>query len=191
MPQIIDYSLVCDQMREQGFQSLYYNSGAFGFPKDVTTHIRGWIGEADSTLRESARPFIRNIPAPYVANMVSRLARIWRENLPGVVWVLPMSHWSYELDFGSRDWLPLVLQQIQIDTATLIHRNNGAAIAFSTDEVDAFILLITSLLENLQASDFAVFLPNHPVMITLHHHKQIWWVCADQALSEIIDAASA
>jgi hypothetical protein len=188
LPWIIDYPAVQEQMREQKFKSLYYNSGAFGFPPDVTTHIRGWIGADDPTLRESARSFTRRVPEPYVENLVSNLTRIWQEHLPGRAWVMPMSHWSYELDFGSRDWLPAVLEHIQLDPGLLINRNNGSAIEFAVDEVKPFALLVTRLLEMLQASDFAIFFPKHPLLVTLHHHKQLWWVSGEQALIDKLDA---
>ena len=51
MPWIIDYPLVLEQMREQRFKSLYYNSGAFGFAQDVEQKIIGWLGPPDSTLK--------------------------------------------------------------------------------------------------------------------------------------------
>lgn len=183
MPWIIDYPTVQEQMREMRFKSLYYNSGAFGFPPDVETEIVGWMGEDDPTLRDSARSLTRKIPEPYVDTMVKLLTRLWMEDLPGRAWVLPMSHWSYELDHGSKDWLPAVLEHIGIDPGLLINRTNGAAIEFAADETEPFQLLITRLLEMLQSSDFAIAFPKHPVLITLHHHKQLWWVTSDEALA--------
>jgi len=177
-------------MRVQNFVSLYHNSGAFGFVPDVTTHIRGWIGPDDPTLRESVRTFMKQIPEPHVTNLVSMLSSIWREHLPGRAWVMPMSHWSYELDFGSREWLGAALAQIGIDSQLLITRNNGAAIEFQRDEVVPFERFTCDLLTNLTASDFAMVFPDHPVLVTLHHHRQLWWVTGDSELSEKLDAAT-
>ena len=47
MPWIIDYSVVLEQMRQQRFKSLYYNSGAFGFPTETQPQTIGWIGPED------------------------------------------------------------------------------------------------------------------------------------------------
>src|SRR3954463_11596350 len=106
VPWIIDYPVVLEQMREQRFKSLYYNSGAFGFPQDVQPQIVGWLGPPDSTLRESAATLGVSVAEPYEENLARLLIRAWQEHLPGRAWVMPMSHWSYELDFGSRDWMP-------------------------------------------------------------------------------------
>jgi len=184
MPWIIDYPAVQEQMRELKFKSLYYNSGAFGFPSDVETEIIGWLGEDDPTLRDDVRSLVRNIAEPYIENMVKLLTQIWQEELPGRVWVLPLSHWSYELDHGSRDWLPAVLEHIQIDPGLLINRNNGSAIEFAVEEAGTFELLVTRLLEMLQGSDFAIAFPKRPVLVTLHHHKQLWWVTSDMSLAK-------
>ena len=51
MPWIIDYQLVLEQMREQRFKCLYYNSGAFAFPPDVKTRSAGWIGPPDDSIK--------------------------------------------------------------------------------------------------------------------------------------------
>lgn len=183
MPWIIDYAAVQEQMREMRLKCLYYNSGAFGFPSDVSTEIVGWLGADDPTLREDARSLVRQIAPPHIENMVRLLTQVWEENLPGRAWVMPMSHWSYELDHGSRDWLPAVLEHIEIDPGLLVNRTNGSAIEFAPEEVDAFQLLISRLLEMLQSSDFAIAFPGYPVLITLHHHQQLWWVTSDAGLA--------
>ena len=66
-----------------------------------------------------------------------------------------------------------VLEHIRIDPGLLVNRTNGAAIEFAADETDLFQLLVARLLEMLQSSDFAIAFPKHPVLITLHHHKQL------------------
>jgi hypothetical protein len=38
----------------------------------------------------------------------------------------------------------------------------------------------------LQASDFAVLFPDHPHLVTLHHHKQLWWQTRDIELAGIL-----
>jgi hypothetical protein len=120
MPIIIDYPIVLNQLAQQGFKSLYHNSGAFGFAPTVTTISRGWIGREDPSIRESARSIVRQITPPTESRMAELTIQFWKQSLPGPVWVMPKSHWAYELEFGSRDWLPGVLKQIGIDSAHLL-----------------------------------------------------------------------
>ena len=41
-------------------------------------------------------------------------ARVWSELLPSDVWVLPKSHWAYELQFGSHEWMPGLLREVGV-----------------------------------------------------------------------------
>jgi len=183
---IIDYPVVLEQMREQRYKSLYYNSGAFAFPTDVAVKIVGWLGPDDPTIKADARGMGIQIPEPHEENLARLLVRVWQEHLPGRAWVMPMSHWSYELDFGSRDWMPALLEGIGIDPGLLLTRNNAAAIEFAPEETQTLERLITRLLQMLQASDFAVVFPRRPVLCTLHHHKQLWWQTSDDALADVL-----
>jgi hypothetical protein len=174
MPWIIDYPIVLDHMRELKLRSLYYNSGAFGFPNDVPTCSIGWVGPPDPTIRPEARPLTRQVPQPYEANLTRLLIRAWRELFPGRIWVMPASHWAYELDFGSRDWLPAVLEHIGIE--------------FAPEELEHLEHLVTRLLEMLQHSDFAIAFPRRRVVCSLHHHKQIWWTVAEAEVHHALDS---
>jgi hypothetical protein len=97
---------------------------------------------------------------------------------------MPKSHWAYELDFGSRDWMPAVLEHAGVDSGLLQPRTNAAAIEFKLSEADGFSHLVEGLLRMLFGSDFALAFPGHPVVATLHHHKQVWWTSTDHALIE-------
>ena len=184
VPWIIDYPVVLEQMREQHFKSLYYNSGAFGFSPEETHEIVGWIGPFDSTLKPHALEMSRQISEPYEENLARLLVRIWREHLAGRPWVMPMSHWSYELDFGSRDWMPALLEGICVDPGLLMTRSNAAAVEFSMEESAMLEHFVTTLLRMLQQSDFAIVFPRRQVIVTLHHHKQLWWQTSEKGLAE-------
>jgi len=188
VPWIVDYAQVLDQMGRQGFRSLYYNSGAFGFSEESGVESVGWIGPDDPTLRPAARALARSVPEPYAAELTTRVVRAWREHLPGTVWVMPKSHWAYELDFGSRDWMPAVLEHAGVDSGLLQPRTNAAAIEFKLSEGEAFSHLVEGLLRMLFGSDFALAFPGHPVTATVHHHKQVWWTSTDHALIESLRA---
>jgi hypothetical protein len=173
MPWIIDYSVVLEQLRQQRFKSLYYNSGAFGFPPESQPQTIGWIGPEDSTIKPEVLTLAKKIPPPHEENLAKLLIRAWQELLPGKIWVMPMSHWSYELDFGSREWMPALLESINLDPGQLFSRNNAAAIEFAPNE--------TASLEH-----FAVAFPRRPALCTLHHHKQLWWQTTDAMIAETL-----
>lgn len=183
MPWIIDYPLVLDQMRSQKLKCFYHNSGAFGFGESVTTHVVGWIGPADPTIRPEMLDRARSIAEPYEATLAELALRAWREVLPGRAWVMPASHWAYELEFGSREWMPPLLERIGVDPGLLARRNTAAAIEFSPDEAEPFAHLTHRLLEMLHGSDFTVVFPHRPALCRLHHHKQLWWTSSDATLA--------
>jgi hypothetical protein len=187
MPWVIDYPIVLADQQRAGLRSLYYNSGAFGFPTGVETTSVGWIGPSDETIRPAARPLARPVGEPHPSTLANLLGRAWQEHLPGDVWVLPKSHWAYELDFGSRAWLPDVLRSIGIDPATLIARSNAAAVAFAPGEVGPLVHLAENLLRQLTGSDFAAAWPGRRVACTIHSHQQLWWTTDDADLVAGLD----
>src|SRR5437763_14196466 len=128
MPKVVEYHEVLRQMQTQEFVKLYRNSGAFGFAPDAKPQAAGWIGPDDPTLRPEAVSIVQKFSQPYEKNLTRVLLRAWRWHFPGTIWLMPMSHWAYELDFASRQWLPNVLREIGIDPTSLETRNNAAAI---------------------------------------------------------------
>jgi hypothetical protein len=186
MPRIIDYSVVQQRMQECGFVSLYHNSGAFGFPQETKVEVIGWIGNDDPTIRESARPLTRQIPPPLEPNLVGLLQQVVLSSLTTEPWLLPKSHWHYELHFGNRELLESLLPHINIDPADLRDRNDGSAIAFSRDETNLLMQTTQRLLEGLTGSDFLLAWPNQQTLCTIHHHKQLWWQSAQSRFSSIL-----
>jgi hypothetical protein len=182
VPAIVDYSRVLEQMTGQGLRSLYYNSGAFGFADGVEVSHVGWIGPEDSTLRSAARVLSIQVSPPYESRLAGLAVQAWQKFYPGNVWFVPKSHWAYELDFGSRDWMPAALREAGIDAASLQPRTNAAALEFQPAESGAVTKLLETLLTHLSGSDFAMIFPGHPVVCTVHHHKQVWWTSGDAAM---------
>ena len=182
MSWIVDYAQVLQQMRDQGLRCLYYNSGAFGFPDGVPTESVGWVGPEDPSLRPEARAIAAPVPPPYEQELARRVVRAIQELLPGKVWLMPKSHWAYELDFGSRDWMPALLEHAGVDSGLLQPRTNAAAIEFALQETQSLSHLIEGLLRMLLGSDFALGFPGRPVVCTIHHHKQVWWTSTDRQL---------
>jgi hypothetical protein len=174
MPRVIDYQIVQERMKEAGYLSLYHNSGAFGFASSEGVRMFGQIGPDDPTIRDSVCQFIQQVPPPYVSNLVERLGRDC-EKLATTVWLMPKSHWYYELHFGNRESLESLLPRLGIDAAMLRERNDGSAIAFLSSEFDLLKLAVRELLERLKGSDFALVFLDAATLCTIHHHKQLWW----------------
>jgi hypothetical protein len=188
MPNIVEYSIVLDRLIKEGYRSLYFNSGAFGFGNGVKTESRGWIGPHDGSIRESARSIVRQTGSPYDVVLSKALIKTWQTKLPGAVWAMPKSHWAYELEFGHRDWLPDVLNQIGVDAKLLAPLNNAAAIEFKPGEEKAFDFFVRELLQRLFSSDFQLVFPGHSTICTIHTRCQLWWTTTKPAVIETLDA---
>jgi hypothetical protein len=187
VPQIIEYKNALQELTSRGLVCNYYNGGAFGFPAGSDLHIRGWSGGDDPTIRPQMRQHLRIIPPPAETTMSKSAAAAWQAELPGRVWVMPLSHWAFELDFGSKSWLPELLTGVKIDPQVLASRPDASPIEFTERENDELIALIHSLLTNLATSDFMLAFPAHPALCTIHHHRQLWWTGSNKDLIERID----
>ncbi len=115
----------------------------------------------------------------------------WLKELPGPAWIMPLSHWAFELEFGSKNWLPNLIETSGLDPAVLSSRSNASPIAFLPTDETLLVKFIQSLLENLTSSDFMLAFPSHPVLCTIHHHKQLWWTSSDKPLIERISGHTA
>jgi hypothetical protein len=183
----VDYNLVLATMRDAGFASLYHNSGAFGLADASSARHVGWIGPPDASIRPAALALTRHVPPPFELNLAELAAAVWQEHLPGPAWVMPKSHWAYELDHGSREWMPDLLRSIGIDPAPLTPRNDAVAIEFAPAERGPFVQLVRALLANLLGSDFALAFPGRRAICTVHHHKQLWWTSDEQPVLATLD----
>jgi hypothetical protein len=178
MPSIIDYPIVLRRLESEGLKCHYPNGGSFGFP--AGGQVRGWVGPVDETIRPEMRANVRSVKEPFEENLAEWALRAWRLVLPGNVWVMPASHWSFELSHGNQQWLPGLLKKVGIDSGLLIGRTDAAAIEFVPAEEEGFGVLLEGLLGGLTGSDFVLVFPGRGVVCTVHHHKQLWWVSVDQ-----------
>lgn len=182
MPTTIDYSIVLPSLQATGLRCVYPNSGAFGPAEGAENHIVGWLSAEDETIRPDLRANLIVVPPPACRSLATLLTRAWCDRVPGPIWLMPASHWAFELQFGG-DWIPPLLANHGIDVLSLQSRPDGSAIEFQPDESDDFTLLIESLLEHLTASDFTIAFPGRAIAVMLHHHRQIWWQLSDPALA--------
>ncbi len=189
MPSVVDYPVVLERLTELGYRSLYHNSGAFGFAAGVPTISRGWIGPPDGSIREAARDLVRQAQPPFAKNLSRLMLEMWKTTLPGPAWVMPRSHWAFELEFGHRDWLPAAIEQIGLDPVPLGKLNNAAAIEFSVTESKTLGAFITELLTRLISSDFQLVFLDHSTVCTIHTRCQLWWTTAGRTVADKLDLA--
>ena len=186
MPRIVDYATVRDRMLAGGFVSLYHNSGAFGFARGADWKMRGWIGPEDPTVRLEARPYILHVDKPYAANLAAHFVAA-RRRIRGDAWLMPKSHWHFELHDGNPQLLETLLPQIGIDPAMLRERNDGSAISFDADEEQPLRHAVERLLTELRVSDFLIAFPDAAAVCTVHHHVQLWWQTTDAHLFALLE----
>jgi len=188
VPTVIDYPTVLETLERCGLRCVYPNSGAFGLPPDGASHIVGWCAGDDSTIRPEMRSVVRIVPPPASASLAALLERAWQHHVPGPIWLMPASHWAYELQFGGAEWLAELLAGHGIDSQVLRSRSDGSAVEFHSKEAELFSAMVEALFDRLTASDFTVAFPGHPVVATLHHHQQIWWQTTNRGIWESIDS---
>ena len=181
VPSLVEYDVVVERMHSLGMRSLYYNSGAFGPVDSTAAKFVGWLGPDDPSIRPEALAAAHRVSPPYESTLAHLASRAWQQIFRGSAWIMPKSHWAYELDFGSKEWMPTALARLGIDAKNLAPRTNAPAIQFEPGESDLFQQFVQTLLENLRGSDFALAFPDHAVICTIHHHKQLWWVTTNQS----------
>jgi hypothetical protein len=186
LPKIIDYPIAHEKLIAQGLRCHYHNSGAFGFASDVETFVRGWIGLPDETIKPEMQKHVRQVDEPFEKNITRGLLE-FSTGLTGPAWLMPKSHWAYELQFGNQKWMPALLSQIGIDAQQLQDRNTADVIEFSSHERESLEIFAHGLLGNLHGSDFLIAFPGHNILCTIHHHKQLWWITTDAEFIDKLD----
>ena len=105
----------------------------------------------------------------------SRPTAAWTNELPGPAWIMPLSHWAFELDFGNKPWLPLLLKTVQVQPFLLADRADASPLEFDPADQAELKTFLQTLLDNLHTSDFMLAFPDRPILCTIHHHEQLWW----------------
>jgi hypothetical protein len=183
MPGIVEYARVLEAMRSKRWRCVYYNSGAFAPEANDAPAYVGWIGPDDPTIRPDMLDFAVSVARPHAPVLAELTTRAWQTLLPGELWLMPASHWAFELDHSPhKSWLGNLLDRLNLDRQDLARRTDASAIAFAMDESGAFERACGELLERMHSSDFALAFPDHPVGALLHHHRQVWWTLGDTGL---------
>lgn len=188
MPSLVSYPIVLERLAAVGIRCVYPNSGAFGFEPSAAVHICGWIGGEDETIRAELRDKTRRFAAPLPDTLAAGVKRAW-QTLGGALWIMPASHWSYELQFGNGDWLGDALAAMGIDPKPLAARADGTAVCFPPEESAGAESFVREILKNLRGSDFTLAFADQPVLAMLHHHCQVWWQSMEGGVMERIAAS--
>jgi hypothetical protein len=183
---LIDHATILDHMTRRGWRCLYPGGGAFAPPTVSPLHIAGWITRPDPTIRASVLPLIRSIPEPYAPTLACLARQAWIDHFAGPAWIMPMSHWSYELRFGAGPWLGEALRELNIDPSPLTDLTTAAGIEFTPDQSNDFEAFLRRLLQHLLESDFTLAWPQSPVVCTIHHHQQLWWTTDQPEIIEFL-----
>jgi hypothetical protein len=186
VPGIIEYSDVLQRMQSDGYRSLYHNSGAFGFVSQTPLLVAGWTLAEDPSIRPEMTPLVRRVEPAEARTLAELATRFWQAQARGPAWVMPLSHWAFELDHGSAGWMPAALSAIGLDPGELAPRVDGSAIEFGLQESPLFRGFVHDLLEHLTASDFLITFPGLPLLCTIHHHRQLWWQTTDERLAGLL-----
>ena len=169
MPWIIDYALVLDVMRGQGFVGRYYNGGAFDFPAPIQASEIRWTADDPG---ETA----------------GRVAAAWRTASPGPVWLLPMSHWQHAFEQAGGNWLAAVIESTGVDAGQLSQRVSAAAIEFSDADAAFLERVIERLLTPPHPGSYTIAFPRRPVLCEIDPlARHVWWRTADASIAARIE----
>ncbi len=172
---IIDYPKLLAAAADVGLECVYPNGAAFA-PKQPW-HVAGWVTSDDTSLRPAFRDkVVRRQPEDLPQLTATASFEVLRAQ---EVWLAPVHHWAAELDHGddaaggsTRDLFPPELAgRTQADGLRLT----------AADQLHS---VLAALLPRLWKTDFTLLLPSVPVVITLHHHRQIWFRCEAEAMTQ-------
>ncbi len=172
---IVAYEEVLQAAKAVGLRCVYPNGAAFS-PAEAW-HVAGWVTGDDPTLRPMFKKRMRQFDADALPAMVADACF----EVADEVWIAPVHHWAAELDHGVDEaggTTADVFASAGVDIDALRMRRQADAIVVPSRE--ALASLLADLLPRLWKTDFTILLPGVPIVVTLHHHRQIWWRCRDE-----------
>ncbi len=175
MASVVAYDRAMAELLSRGMVCLYFNSGSFGFEESREVVHAGWLIGDDASLTPRARDAARVIDPPETRRLAQLAGALWRR-VGGPAWLMPGSHWAYELDFATPD-LAGVLEAAGIAPRELdVH--DGRPVQFDPHEAESFEAVVSWLLDSGTTSDYRLALLG-PGGVTvsgiIHHHRQLWW----------------
>ena len=173
--------LELDQLKallaEHGIEPWYPHSGRFDFTPGPSVHRRCWLVDEDPSIHPDLRGGCR-----YAADLseAAECVATYLSTLVGQRWYLvPHVHWEHELlDHCPDVWREVfTLADQPVDDPMLTSAN---AVVINPTGV-AWERLIVTLLTGLTQAD-ALLLTDAPLIVKIHHHRQVWLSTTDPAL---------
>lgn len=183
MARLIPYTNVLQTAEAVGLRCVYPNGAAFA-PAAGDWSVAGWVTGEDVTLRPQFRQRVIHQPREALGPAV---ARAWREQFANAAeaWIAPVHHWAAELDHGEHPQaITAALERADLDVTPLLGRRQADAVA--VDDPTVLARLVNDLFDAMGKSDFALLLPPARIVVTLHHHGQAWWRCADAVVADAL-----
>src|ERR1051325_9035643 len=115
----------------------------------MTTRITGWTAGEDPTIRPELRSSIHAFAPGATEKMAASASAAWSNYLPGPAWIMPLSHWAFELDFGSKAWLPTLLKSVHVEPYPLADRTDASPLEFQPGEQADLTRFLQTLLDQL------------------------------------------
>ena len=173
MPRTVEYDEVLAAATAAGLRCVYPNGAAFA-PLD-DWHVAGWVSGEDATIRPTFRDRARRAD-----DLPALVAAAWRTHFAQAAeaWVAPVHHWAAELEHGAGE-------SVAAAFACDVPRGRRAdAVAFGS--ADELAVVLGRLFGAMTKADFTLLLPPCRVVVTLHHHRQVWWRCADRGVADAL-----
>lgn len=183
MTRLVPYPDVLQTAETVGLRCVYPNGAAFA-PAAGEWAVAGWVTGEDATVRPHFRQRVVHRQRDQLGVAV---ARAWHEHFPQAdeAWIAPVHHWAAELDHGEHPAeLTAALEWAFVDVNALHGRRQADAIG--VDNPNVLDRLVDGLFDAMGKSDFALLFPPARVVVTLHHHGQVWWRCADAAVADAL-----
>ena len=182
VPPIIPYADVLAAAEAVGLKCVYPNGAAFA-PASGDWAVAGFVTGDDATMRPAFRARTRRVEQDDLAGLVARTT--FAVLAATEAWLAPVHHWAAELDHGTDDaggTTADAFERIGVDVASLRGRRQADGVAFETSSHLERVL--ADLLPRLWKTDFTLVLPGVAAVATLHHHRQLWWRCADAGVAD-------
>jgi hypothetical protein len=182
MPRLADHETLVQTLAAEGVRSVYHRGGAFAFDRQAVLY-RGWVDKPDPTIRPAWQEMTRLVDPGRMVDATAELLAEAGES----VYLMPTSHWAHELE--AHPWLVELFESQSVGVSTLRGLSRAEPVVYELPREGAELRdAVGGLLTRLAESDFSIAVPGCPVLVTLHHHRQVWWRTPDVAWAGRIDA---
>jgi hypothetical protein len=178
---IIPFEQLSQRLAAYGIRPRYSNSGRFDFEPGVQVQRRCLMAGPDASIRASLRPCCADLHTAeeVAAATAGHLAELGAAPL----YLVPHVHWEHEmLDHCPEVWRQVLQLAGQPSDDPGLTGGNAVELEARGTPLAAMIRL---LLQGLQQAD-ALLLGELPLIVKVHHHRQVWFSSPDTALLPVL-----